>query len=163
MANFSFERRKEENAMEWNGSKEKRGQNNSSNIIRKFILKAHSVSFLLSVRFFPSIRSNVVSAVGNTRQRLGRKRSFSYEIKIICALAGVGKINSTCFVRHNSSREFKFFPPLLLFVVFFLHPLSLDSLLHVIFFFRTKFVYRTLITSLVPFCFFSNGTKKHLE
>lgn len=50
MANFSFERRKKK--MLWNGLKEKRGQNNSSNNIRKFILKAHSVSLLLSVRYF---------------------------------------------------------------------------------------------------------------
>lgn len=117
--------------MKWfEEEREERRENNSSNNIRKFILKAHSIFILFF--FFPfeffsyfSFASFVqfqtsLSAVWNTQRRLGKKTLFSALIKykIICGpLDCIGKINSTCFVRHNSQQWISVFL-LLLFCCF---------------------------------------------
>lgn len=91
----------------------KREENNSSNNVRKFILKAPQHFFFRSKPFsslvfflFPSEKPSLL----NTALRQGSEStSLSFSLsrllmnassvrKIICACDGSGKINSTCFV-----------------------------------------------------------------
>lgn len=156
--------------------REERRENNSSNNIRKFILKAHSVFFSC----FSSFRSNfyiyillrsecrICCTKHSTEFRQENVRVIMKH-RIICAYVGcISKINSTCYVDHNSSsNEFESFVFLCCFLLFFFLSVHSPSTHCCMLFSFSLLSYWNLYNEpssrlWYPFCF-SNGTKNILE